>query len=112
MATYSSGNHAQGVAYAARKLGVRATIVMPSSASKVKMERTAELGAEIVRVGIRSGLPVQPERLLAVGGHDYGVTVLAQIKAHDLTTSFSRKIRITEHCLINERELRFILRYL
>ncbi len=48
---YSSGNHAQGVAYAARKLGVRATIVMPGSASKVKMKRTAELGAEIVRVG-------------------------------------------------------------
>jgi threonine dehydratase len=48
---YSSGNHAQGVAYAAHKLGVRATIVMPASASKVKLERTAQLGAEIVRVG-------------------------------------------------------------
>ena len=51
---YSSGNHAQGVAYAARKLGVRATIVMPGSASKVKLERTTELGAEIVRVGAGS----------------------------------------------------------
>src|SRR5918992_652620 len=51
---YSSGNHAQGVAYASRKLGVRATIVMPGSASKVKMKRTAELGAEIVRVGAGS----------------------------------------------------------
>jgi threonine dehydratase len=51
---YSSGNHAQGVAYAARKLGVRATIVMPGSASKLKMKRTAELGAEIVRVGAGS----------------------------------------------------------
>jgi len=51
---YSSGNHAQGVAYAARKLGVRATIVMPDSASKVKLERTARLGAEIVRVGASS----------------------------------------------------------
>src|SRR5215203_3729224 len=48
---YSSGNHAQGVAYAALKLGVRATIVMPGSASKVKLARTEELGAEIVRVG-------------------------------------------------------------
>ncbi|CAA9367887.1 MAG: Threonine dehydratase, catabolic @ L-serine dehydratase, (PLP)-dependent, partial [uncultured Chloroflexia bacterium] len=48
---YSSGNHAQGVAYAARKLGVRATIVMPGDASKVKLERTAALGAEIVQVG-------------------------------------------------------------
>jgi threonine dehydratase len=51
---YSSGNHAQGVAYAAVKLGVRATIVMPESASKVKLERTAELGAEIVSVGAGS----------------------------------------------------------
>src|SRR5919199_4825527 len=51
---YSSGNHAQGVAHAARKLGVRATIVMPGSASKLKMKRAAELGAEIVRVGAGS----------------------------------------------------------
>src|ERR671918_2916645 len=51
---YSSGNHAQGVAYAARHLGVQATIVMPGSASEVKMTRTAELGAEIVRVGAGS----------------------------------------------------------
>ena len=51
---YSSGNHAQGVAYAARQLGVQATIVMPGSASEVKMTRTAELGAEIVRVGAGS----------------------------------------------------------
>src|SRR5215207_2132846 len=51
---YSSGNHAQGVAYAALKLGMRATIVMPGSASKVKLARTEELGAEIVRVGAGS----------------------------------------------------------
>src|SRR5919202_6841326 len=37
---HSSGNHAQGVAYAARELGVRATIVMPQGASKVKAQRT------------------------------------------------------------------------
>lgn len=48
---YSSGNHAQGVAYAARALGVRAVIVMPRSAPKVKLESTAALGAEIVLVG-------------------------------------------------------------
>jgi threonine dehydratase len=51
---YSSGNHAQGVAYAARQLGVQATIVMPGSASEVKMKRTAELEAGIVRVGVGS----------------------------------------------------------
>ncbi|MDQ5812718.1 MAG: threonine/serine dehydratase, partial [Actinomycetota bacterium] len=48
---HSSGNHAQGVAYAARELGVRATIVMPRGASKVKAQRTAALGAKIVWVG-------------------------------------------------------------
>ncbi len=44
----SSGNHAQGVAWAARKLGIRATIVMPSNAPAVKLERTRALGAEVV----------------------------------------------------------------
>lgn len=44
----SSGNHAQGVAWAARELGVRAVIVMPSDAPAVKLERTRELGAEVV----------------------------------------------------------------
>ncbi len=45
---YSSGNHAQGVADAARLLGLRATIVMPSDAPRAKRERTQALGAEIV----------------------------------------------------------------
>ena len=45
---YSSGNHAQGVAAAARILGMRAVIVMPSDAPAPKRERTAALGAEIV----------------------------------------------------------------
>jgi threonine dehydratase len=45
---YSSGNHAQGVAAAARLLGLRACIVMPSDAPRLKRERTAALGAEIV----------------------------------------------------------------
>ncbi len=48
---HSSGNHAQGVAYAARALGVKATIVMPSNAPKVKMKATRDFGAEIVEVG-------------------------------------------------------------
>jgi threonine dehydratase len=49
--SYSSGNHAQGVAYAARALGVKAIIVMPNNAPKNKFEATAALGAEIVIVG-------------------------------------------------------------
>lgn len=49
--SYSSGNHAQGVAYAARALGVKAIILMPGNAPKNKLEATAALGAEIVLVG-------------------------------------------------------------
>jgi threonine dehydratase len=48
--TYSSGNHAQGVAYAARALDSKAVIVMPEGAPKIKLEATAALGAEIVIV--------------------------------------------------------------
>jgi threonine dehydratase len=45
---YSSGNHAQGVAAAAKLLGMPAVIVMPADAPKAKKERTAALGAEVV----------------------------------------------------------------
>src|SRR6188508_1680801 len=45
---FSSGNHAQGVAAAAKLLGLRATIVMPKDAPKPKRDRTAALGAEVV----------------------------------------------------------------
>lgn len=44
----SSGNHAQGVAWAARKLGIAATIVMPCDAPQVKLDATRELGAQVV----------------------------------------------------------------
>ena len=49
--SYSSGNHAQGVAYAARALGVKAVIVMPNNSPAIKREATAAMGAEIVIVG-------------------------------------------------------------
>lgn len=49
--SYSSGNHAQGVAYAARALGVKAVIVMPKNAPAIKREATAAMGAEIILVG-------------------------------------------------------------
>src|SRR5271167_3082750 len=57
--TYSSGNHAQGVAYAARALGAKAVIVMPNNAPEVKKAATKALGAEIVEVG-----PASSERRL------------------------------------------------
>jgi threonine dehydratase len=49
--THSSGNHAQGVARAARLLGAKATIVMPSNAPEIKRRRVEADGAEIVTVG-------------------------------------------------------------
>ena len=52
--TYSSGNHAQGVAYAARAVGARAVIVMPSNAPAIKRAGTLALGAEVVDVGVAS----------------------------------------------------------
>jgi threonine dehydratase len=58
--TYSSGNHAQGVARAARLFGVPAVIVMPSDAPLIKRERVAADGAEVVIVG-----PASEERRLA-----------------------------------------------
>jgi threonine dehydratase len=52
--TYSSGNHAQGVARAARLLGVPAVVVMPSDAPRIKRERVEADGAEVVIVGTAS----------------------------------------------------------
>lgn len=49
--TASAGNHAQGVAYAAAKFGVPATIVMPTTTPYIKVERTKEHGAEVVLAG-------------------------------------------------------------
>lgn len=49
--TASAGNHAQGVAYAASKYGVKATIVMPTTTPLIKVERTKELGAEVILAG-------------------------------------------------------------
>jgi threonine dehydratase len=56
--TYSSGNHAQGVAYAARAVGAKAVIVMPSNAPAIKRAATLAMGAEVVDVG-----PASSERL-------------------------------------------------
>lgn len=44
----SSGNHAQGVAWSARRLGIAATIVMPTDAPQAKIDATRALGAEVV----------------------------------------------------------------
>ena len=68
--TYSSGNHAQGVAYAARALNTKAIIVMPRNAPAIKREATGALGAEIVLVG-PSGVErqIKAEELAAQHGY-------------------------------------------
>ena len=49
--TASAGNHAQGVAYAASKAGVRATVVMPTTTPLMKVDRTKQYGAEVILHG-------------------------------------------------------------
>ena len=49
---FSSGNHAQGVALAARLLGVKATIVMPENSVATKVEATRAYGAAVVTAGV------------------------------------------------------------
>ena len=66
----SSGNHAQAVAYAARRLGIHATIVMPDTSPEVKIAATRSYGAEVVLVppAERDVLPV---RLAAEHGYTH-----------------------------------------
>jgi len=73
----SSGNHAQGVAWAARRLGIAATIVMPHDAPRAKLAATRALGAEVVlydraredRDAIAAALVTESGRTLV---HAYG----------------------------------------
>jgi threonine dehydratase len=68
--TYSSGNHAQGVAYAAREVGAKAVIVMPSNAPAIKRAATLALGAEVVDVGVASSERLaMAERLVREHGY-------------------------------------------
>lgn len=71
--TYSSGNHAQGVARAARSFGVDSVIVMPEDAPAVKVEGTRRLGGEVVFAGHTT--PERRERALEIA-RDRGCTVV------------------------------------
>ncbi|MGN6589181.1 MAG: threonine ammonia-lyase [Sphingomicrobium sp.] len=93
---FSSGNHARGVAIAARRLGIRAIIVMPADAPKVKVDGTRGEGAEIVfydrrtesreeiaaRISRETGAIVVPsfddERIVA-GQGTAGLEIVAQL---------------------------------
>lgn len=67
--TYSSGNHGQAVAWAARRVGVRAVIVMPENAPQVKVAGVKKLGGEVVFAGTRSvDRRVKAEEICAAEG--------------------------------------------
>jgi threonine dehydratase len=68
----SAGNHAQGVAYHAQRLGIAATIVMPRSTPNVKVENTRALGAEVILHGDTLEESAQRMQQL-VGAHGYVV---------------------------------------
>jgi threonine dehydratase len=70
--TYSSGNHGQGVAYAARAFGIPAVIVMPSNAPQIKRDATTTLGAQIVDVGPASSERRERAEALAAE-HGYAI---------------------------------------
>ena len=70
--TYSSGNHAQGVAYAAREVGAKAVIVMPSNAPAIKRAATLRFGAEVVECGLASSERLEVAEAL-VRKHGYVV---------------------------------------
>jgi threonine dehydratase len=70
---FSSGNHARGVAIAARRLGMRAIIVMPSDAPQVKVDGTRGEGAEIIFYDRRTG---NRETIAAQISEETGATVV------------------------------------
>src|SRR5271170_314158 len=67
----SAGNHAQGVAYHARRLGIPATVVMPEGTPFIKIERTEALGADVVLKGDSLVAARQAAEIL---GHEDGLT--------------------------------------
>jgi threonine dehydratase len=102
--TYSSGNHAQGVAYAAREVGAKAVIVMPSNAPAIKRAATLALGAEIVDVGVASSerlavaeqlvrehgyvvIPPYDDEQIIVGQGTCGLEIVNEMPGVDLVVS-------------------------
>jgi len=93
---FSSGNHARGVAIAAKRLGIRAIIVMPADAPAVKIEGTRGEGAEIIfydratesreaiadRIALETGATVVPsfdDPMIVAGQGTVGIEVIEQL---------------------------------
>ncbi|MGW8190794.1 threonine ammonia-lyase [Sphingomonas hankookensis] len=70
---FSSGNHAQGVAWAAKRLSIAATIVMPADAPQAKLAATMALGAEVVRY---DRVTESREKIAAHLAHARGATLV------------------------------------
>jgi threonine ammonia-lyase medium form len=78
---YSSGNHAQGVALAARHFGVRAVVVMPTTAPAVKIDGARRLGAEVVLEGTTS---LERQRRAEAIATEQGLTVIPAFDHPDI----------------------------
>ena len=78
---FSSGNHAQGVALAAKILGIRATIVMPEGAVKSKVEATRGYGARVVNSGVTESTRGDVARQIA---EDEGATIIPPFDHPDI----------------------------
>lgn len=98
---FSSGNHAQGVALAARIVGIRATIVMPTDAPSVKRQATVDYGAEIVEydratedrealaariVAEQGGTVIPPfnDPIVIAGQGTVGLEIAQQLRAQEI----------------------------
>lgn len=97
---FSSGNHAQGVAAAARHFGIRAVIAMPADAPAVKVDNVRALGAEVVsfdrfrddrmtvvKPWLDAGMVLVPpydDPLIVAGQGTVGLEIVAQAKATDI----------------------------
>ncbi len=78
---YSSGNHAQGVALAARLFGIRAVVVMPTTAPAVKVEGARDLGAEILLEGTTS---IERQRRAEAEAAARGLTIVPAFDHPDI----------------------------
>jgi threonine dehydratase len=79
--TYSSGNHGQAVAFAARRLGIRAVVVMPERAPAIKVEGVRRLGGEVVFEGNSSQERYQRAHRIAL---DEGLTMVPPFESLDV----------------------------
>lgn len=78
---FSSGNHAQGMAYAAKLLGIEATIVMPSDAPAIKLAGTKKHGARIVPYDRRSE---SREKIAEAIAHETGAVLVPAYDDEDI----------------------------